>query len=191
MFHVADDSQSERGLTLGFVADPFMRWLYPEPDAFLTHLPRVMEFYGGRAFRNGGAYHNDDCTAAALWLPPGVYPDEDNLIDCFQDTVAPGKLDALFATFEQMDACHPKDPCWHLAFIAVDPAWQGKGIGSRLLARCLEACDADGRPAYLESTNAANLTLYRRFGFEEVGTIKAEGAPPLFPMLRTPRCTLT
>lgn len=190
MFKIADDTQADRvlrGLMLGFSADPFMRWLYPQPEAFLTHFPRVMGYFGGRAFQNQSAYHNDDCSAAALWLPPGVHPDEENLIDCFQKTVGADKLDALFATFEQMDQFHPEDPCWHLAFIAVDPGRQGKGLGGALLATCLEACDADGRPAYLESTNAANLSLYQRFGFEQIGTIQADGAPPLFPMLRTPR----
>lgn len=190
MYQKADEAMAARvlqGLTLGFVADPFMRWLYPEPDAFLTHFPRVMNYYGGGAFRHDAAYHNEACTAAALWLPPGVHPDEDNLIDCFQKTVAADKLDALFATFEQMDQYHPDEPCWHLAFIAVDASCRGKGLGSKLLATCLTACDADGRLAYLESTNPANLSLYRRFGFEQTGTIQAEGAPPLFPMLRHPR----
>lgn len=189
MFETADRSaQTEvlNGLTLGFVADPFIRWLYPQPDAFLKHFPRVMNFFGGRAFDHGSAYRNGDCTAAALWLPPDVHPDEDNLMACFEETVAPEKHTALFATFEQMDRIHPREPCWHLAFIAVDPVRQGKGMGSALLKASLDQCDADGRPAYLESTNPANLSLYRRFGFEQIGVIETDEAPPLFPMFRPP-----
>ncbi|MGB5868733.1 MAG: GNAT family N-acetyltransferase [Albidovulum sp.] len=189
MFKVADRSAQNEvlsGLTLGFSADPFMRWLYPKPDAFLKHFPRVMNFYGGRAFDNGAAYRNDDCTAGVLWLPPNVYPEEDSLLACFEETVAPEKHSALFATFEQMDRFHPSDPCWHLAFIAVDPSCQGKGLGASLLQTSLEHCDADQKPAYLESTNPANLSLYTRFGFEQIGVIETDGAPPLFPMLRAP-----
>ena len=33
----------------------------------------------------------------------------------------------------------------------------------------------------------ANIPLYRRHGFEVLGTIQVEDAPPLFPMLRQPR----
>lgn len=189
MFKIADHSEAEAvlsGLTLGFSADPFMRWLYPEPDAFLKHFPRVMNFFGGRAFDHGTAYRNDECTAAALWLPPAVHPDEENLVACFEETVAPEKHKALFATFEQMDRFHPEGPCWHLAFIAVDPLLQGKGLGSALLAASLKQCDLDGRTAYLETTNPANQSLYKRFGFEQIGLIETDEAPPLFPMLRAP-----
>jgi GNAT superfamily N-acetyltransferase len=145
-----------------------------------------MNFFGGRAFDQGAAHRNDDCSAAALWLPPAVHPDEENLVAYFEETVAPEKHHALFETFEQMDRFHPDGPCWHLAFIAVDPSRQGKGLGSALLEASLQQCDADGRPAYLESTNPTNLGLYKRFGFEQIGVIETDRAPPLFPMLRGP-----
>ena len=190
MFRIADRSDAApvlAGLTLGFAADPFMRWLYPDPSAFLTHFPRVMDLFGGGAFDHGSAYRNGDFTAGALWLSPGVHPDEDNLVAHFEATVAPEKHAALFATFEQMDRYHPDEPCWHLAFIAVDPARQGKGLEAGLLQESLVGCDRDGLPAYLESTNPMNLSLYKRFGFEEMGVIEAAGAPPLYPMLRPAR----
>jgi GNAT superfamily N-acetyltransferase len=189
MFEIADRSMEEQvltGLALGFAADPFMRWLYPEPNEFLKHFPRVMSLFGGRALDHRAAYRNEDCSAVVLWLPPQVHPDEDNLVAYFEETVAREKQAALFATFEQMDRFHPLDPCWHLAFIAVDPARQGKGLGAALLKKSLEQCDADQRPSYLESTNPANLSLYRRFGFEQIGLIETDEAPPLFPMLRRP-----
>jgi hypothetical protein len=39
-------------------------------------------------------------------------------------------------------------------------------------------------PAYLESTNPANLPLYQRHGFETLDIIQEGSSPPLFPMLR-------
>jgi ribosomal protein S18 acetylase RimI-like enzyme len=113
-----------------------------------------------------------------------VHPDEERLIQCLENTVAPAKLAPLYDLFEQMDRFHPEVPCWHLAFIAVDPARQGNGLGSALLQATLGQCDRDGRAAYLESTNPANMSLYRRFGFAEIGVIQADGMPPMFPMLR-------
>lgn len=187
MFRTSDRSEASTvlsGLTLGFSADPFMRWLYPGPEEFLIHFPQVMNYFGGRAFDQNCAFRNEDFTAGALWLPPGIHPDEENLIACFERTVAKEKHDALFETFGEMDKFHPDEDCWHLAFIAVDPTCQGRGEGSALLEACLVHCDNDGRPAYLESTNAANLSLYKRYGFKEMGVIKAEHAPPLFPMFR-------
>ena len=80
MFNISNRSEADQvlsGLTLGFAADPVVRWVYPEPDVYLAHFPRVADLFGGRAFENGAAYRNDDFTATALWLPPRVHPDEE------------------------------------------------------------------------------------------------------------------
>ncbi|MGL6208760.1 MAG: hypothetical protein ACRC14_02880, partial [Paracoccaceae bacterium] len=82
MFCAADRSDAKQvvaGITLGFVADPMARWLYPEPEAFLQHFPSVVGFLGGRAFDHDTAHRNEDCSACALWLPPDVHPDEAGL----------------------------------------------------------------------------------------------------------------
>lgn len=53
--------------------------------------------------------------------------------------------------------------------IGVDPAYQGRGIGRRLLGELLEF--ADGGVVYLEvrTDNEAAIALYRSAGFEQVG----------------------
>jgi hypothetical protein len=51
----------------------------------------------------------------------------------------------------------------------------------------LRRCDEERMPAYLESTNPRNLSLYLRHGFEILGTIRVGEAPPVVPMLRPPR----
>ena len=53
--------------------------------------------------------------------------------------------------------------------IGVDPAFQGQGIGRRLLNDLLDF--ADGSVVYLEvrTDNEAALALYRSFGFEQIG----------------------
>jgi hypothetical protein len=47
--------------------------------------------------------------------------------------------------------------------------------------------DADGRPAYLESSSPRNIPLYERFGFESIGEIQTETSPVLTPMVRRGR----
>ena len=53
--------------------------------------------------------------------------------------------------------------------IGVDPAYQGRGIGRRMLAELLKF--ADGGVVYLEvrTDNEAAIALYRSMGFEQVG----------------------
>jgi ribosomal protein S18 acetylase RimI-like enzyme len=182
-----DTSRVIDSIVLGFSADPVLRWLFPEPQKYLANCPTIFQLFGGGAFEHSSAYHLQNYTGAALWLPPDAHPDEDGLTQLFQDNFGGTQLEEIFSLFEQMDNFHPDEPCWHLAFIAVDPAQQNKGYGAALMKHALEAVDRDKKLAYLESTNEANLTLYQRHGFELVGNIKAGNSPPLFPMIREPR----
>jgi ribosomal protein S18 acetylase RimI-like enzyme len=183
----AENSRVIDSIVLGFSADPILRWLYPEPQKYLTNFPTVTKLFGGRAFEHNSAYHIRNYAGAALWLPPHVHPDEEGLTKIFQDSLDGAQLDEIFSIFEQMDSFHPDEPCWHLAFIAVDPAQQNKGYGSALMEHALEPVDSDKKLAYLESTNEANLSLYQRHGFELIGNIQAGNSPSMFPMIREPR----
>ena len=173
-------------LLLAFGADPIVRWLYPDPREYVTTFPVLAKTFGGRAFEQGTAYRTEDHAGAALWLPPGVGPDEEAMIDLLERSVAPERQAAAFAVLEQMDAFHPTEPHWYLPLIGVDPAQQNRGIGAALLQPVLAQCDRDGIPAYLESSNPRNISLYERHGFEIVGTLEM-GGTPLYPMVRRPR----
>jgi hypothetical protein len=37
-------------LVLAFAADPVERWLYPEPEQYLTRFPHFLAAFGGPAF---------------------------------------------------------------------------------------------------------------------------------------------
>jgi ribosomal protein S18 acetylase RimI-like enzyme len=174
-------------IVLAFAADPMTRWTWPNPDQYLAAMPRMARAFGGRAFAHGSALATDGFTGVALWLPPGVEPDGDDLSAVMQSTVAPAQLEDGAGLFEQMAAYHPHEPHWYLPLIGVDPAQQGRGYGDTLMAYALERCDREQLPAYLESTNPRNVSLYRRHGFEPLGTIQAGSSPPLVPMLRKPR----
>ena len=190
MTNISTDVESSRAIdsiVLGFGADPICRWLYPEPQKYLTNFPTLIRSFGGGAFEHSSAYHIQNYAGAALWLPPDVHPDEEGLIELFQGSFDGVQLDEVFSMFEQMDNFHPDEPCWHLALIAVDPAQQNKGLGSALLEHTLKAVDRDKKLAYLESTNEANLTLYQRHGFELVGNIQAGSSLSMFPMIREPK----
>ena len=100
---------------------------------------------------------------------------------------AKDRVGEMMQVFEQMDRYHPKEPCWYLPLIGVDPAHQGRGCGSALLQYALAQCDADGLPAYLESSNPRNISLYLRHGFEIIGNIQAGSSPTMTPMLRRVR----
>jgi GNAT superfamily N-acetyltransferase len=84
-------------------------------------------------------------------------------------------------------SAHPREePHWYLAFIGVDPARQGCGVGAALLRSRLRRCDQEGRPAYLESSKPENVPLYQHFGFHVTTTLGLpEGAPVVNTMWRS------
>ena len=186
------DSEKRRravlsALTLAFARDPLSRWLFPEPQAYLTYFPEFTAAFGGPAFSAGTVWASEDTSGAALWFPSGVHPDDEIFESVIVGAVDEAKHQTLAVIFEKMDEFHPKEPHWYLALIGVDSAHQGKGIGAQLMQAALARCDQEGLIAYLESSNPANISLYERNGFRVVGEIQIDDAPPLTPMLRPAR----
>lgn len=171
----------------GFVSDPLSRWFWPEPSEYLMNAPKMFDAYGGRAFEHESAWTDDDYRGVALWLPPGVLPDEEAMGEVVMSTVAPAKQDDLMAAIGQLNSDHPEEPHWFLPVIAVDPIWQGRGIGSRLLERVTAICDETRTPAYLDSSNPRNIALYERHGFRVVSEVRSGTCPIITPMVREPR----
>jgi ribosomal protein S18 acetylase RimI-like enzyme len=174
-------------IVLAFVSDPDTRWTWPNPQLYVAAMPRLVRAFGGKAFACGSAYCAGDHAGAALWLPPGVEPDQQALSEVMESTLTPSQLENALALFQQMATYHPHEPHWYLPLIGVDPAHQGRGLGDALMSYALARCDRDHAAAYLESTNPRNISLYRRHGFEPLGEIRTAASPPLVPMLRQPR----
>ena len=132
-------------------------------------MPSVVRAFGERAFDSQSAYCVDGFRGAALWLAPGAEPDGERLASLFEEHAPADVVPDLMRVFEQMGQFHPHEPHWYLPLIGVDPACQGQGHGAALMRHALERSDRDGVPAYLESSNPRNISLYLRHGFEIMG----------------------
>lgn len=174
-------------LVTAFAADPFIRWMLPDAKQYIDAFPEILTHFAGGAFAHGSAYRTADFKGAALWLPPGVGPDEEALGAAMGAAIAPEMQDEVFNMLGQIGEGHPAEPHWYLPSIGVDPLAQRAGNGSALLAKSLEACDAAHDIAYLESTNPLNIPLYQRFGFEVVGEIQVGSSPVVTQMQRAAR----
>jgi predicted GNAT family acetyltransferase len=79
-------------------------------------------------------------------------------------------------------------PHYYLSLLGTHDDHRGKGTGMALLRENLARIDAEGAPAYLESTNPANLARYESVGFVRLGEFAApEGGPTVTTMWRDPR----
>ncbi len=182
-----DKARLLQTIVLGFSADPMARWASPDAALYLDRRAEFFDAMGGGAFDHGTAFVADDGAAVATWLPPGVEADGERMAAIMAEQTPEsrrGEMDALFARMEEF---HLAEPHWYLPLIAADPARQGQGLGTALMEAAIARIDADGRPAYLESSNPRNIPLYQRFGFESIGEIKTETSPVLTPMVRAGR----
>jgi ribosomal protein S18 acetylase RimI-like enzyme len=171
-------------IVLGFAADPMTRWVWPDSSKYLRIMPQFVMAFGGRAFEHGTAYITDGARAAALWLPPGIEPDDVAMAAIMAQTLRPDIADDLGHVLQGMARYHPREPHWYLPLIAADPHWIGQGLGALLMQHALRRCDEEGIAAYLESSNPRNISLYERHGFEIIGEIQHGCSPTMTPMLR-------
>jgi len=174
-------------ITLAFSSDPLVRWLFPDPIRYLDIFPQIADAFGGNGLAHGATFITGGGAGVALWLPPGVEPDNERMGALTAGNIEGDVSTEMVEVFGQMGAYHPDEPHWYLPLIGVDPASQGKGYGSVLMHHATERFDAEGVPAYLESTNPRNISLYLRYGFEILGTIQAGSSPAVVPMIRHPR----
>lgn len=169
-----------------------MQWVFQEAS---TRDRGLLIAFGGLArsyMEPNSVVHVVDDACVTLWRAPAYEPPPPAEPDGGDD---PGELpwgpevqDRFRILGELMEMAHPHDrPHWYLNVIATRPSHQGRGLGARALRAVLEQCDAAGEPAYLESSNPRNQTLYRRHGFVDSGDpIDMPDGPSLYPMWREP-----
>lgn len=174
-----------------FVDERIYRWLVPDDAQRRRSAVAFYSRFVDACWPHGGVYTAAWGSGAALWLPPGklLVPDEEaealanELIDSAGDAAASERMAQLL---ELLDTNHPTEACWYLPFMGVEPAAQGRGIGSELLTAVLSQADRDGMPAYLEASSPENQRLYERHGFRTVCELAVSGSPTIYPMWRLP-----
>jgi ribosomal protein S18 acetylase RimI-like enzyme len=129
--------------------------------------------------------------AAAAWQPPSPPPSDDaflaGMAAALEVRAAPDDIERLLVMGAAMDEAHPTEPHWYLATIATEPDRRARGMGGALLTESLKVVDAAGMPAYLESSNPRNITLYQRHGFEVTREIPIGDGPSMTAMWRPAR----
>ena len=143
-----------------------------------------------RAIPAGEVWINDNGTSAAIWFPPGMqaWPVELvaklKLLPLFLTLCGFGRMRRGGMLSDARERAHPQEPHFYLYFLAVDPALQRMGLGSRILDATLKRIDEMGLSAYLENSNPRNTRSYERAGFLARKNMAPEDAPPLIPMWR-------
>lgn len=181
-------------LARAFDKDPLWRWITGSQagyelrltQAFATQL-RHLALPGGLVWR-GTEYQG-----AALWSAPGQWRlgilQQLRLMPEFVRVTGWRRLWEVSRAIDAVQRAHPTTPHYYLQVLGVDPLHQGQGWSRPFLEKMLVQCDQQSMPAYLETAQESNLSLYQRFGFDvsRMLTDLPGKAPPLWCMWRPPK----
>lgn len=154
-------------LWLAFAEDPVWRWAFPEHEQ-LRPLWRLLV---GSALRYPCVWVIGDYAAASVWIPP-----EGTELTAEEEKQLEPLGHDILELFERFEDSHPRnEPHYYLSLLGTHPRHRGEGVGMSLLAQNLAEIDAEGAPAYLESTNPVNNRRYEGVGFTRRGEFRTPG----------------
>jgi GNAT superfamily N-acetyltransferase len=179
-------------LVAAFFNDPLWGWAFPDDTRRREQHGRVWRYFVHGAMRYPWVWLAGGSVATSVWIPPGGSELSDEQVESFEpmlvELLGSGAARVLDA-YEALDGVHPhSEPHYYLSLLATDPGHLGHGYGVGLLADNLRMIDSEGMPAYLEASNAGNVPIYARLGFEVVTSVQPRGGgPEVFTMWREPR----
>ena len=192
-----------------FMVEPGNVVFFPDPEARRRLLEPTGRLVVARALRHATAYGveaDGELAAVAVWDPPGARPGLPPpwalptvlrraalVAGQLRGVAGPvvehrRELVPLALARRRAVRIASRGPSWHLSFLATHPDHQGRGLARQLVDHVLRRCDADGLPAWLETTDPGNPPIYERLGFATVGHVEpAAWLPGLWVMRREPR----
>jgi ribosomal protein S18 acetylase RimI-like enzyme len=167
---IADAGAITATLTSAFGEDPLWSWVFPDRDRRPKQYETWFGLFVESAIPNGWVWTSDSSAAVAVWTPPGcseLSEEAKARVEPFLAAELGQRSDVVMAVIEQFEAETPTDqPFYYLSLLGTHADCRGKGLGMQLLAANLASIDADGMPAYLESSNPANNARYESLGFK-------------------------
>lgn len=182
-------------LARAFYDDPVFSWVLRDDPRRMRPLRSGFELFLRRVWLDEHeTYTTAAAVGAAVWEPPGAWKvgvgEQLRLLPAMVG-VFRRHIPRVLRALAKLEGDHPSEPRfpphYYLPFLGVHPDWQGRGLGSTLLAPVLDRCDRERVPAFLEASTPRNRVLYERHGFEVIEEFAlGRGAPPQWRMWREP-----
>lgn len=178
-------------LTSAFVDYPFTRHTI-DADGHEVRLREFQRlFLAEVGLPHGRVWVSDDLDAVAVWSTPDgeAGPTLERLLPRMVE-IAGDRARAHASAEAAMEPHRPQGPAWFLGTVGVRPSAQGRGLGRAVIEPGLAAADAEGVPAFLETSTEANVRVYKALGFEITAEYDLpDGGPRTWAMLRRPTRT--
>jgi GNAT superfamily N-acetyltransferase len=175
----------ERDLALATVVeafrdDPQVRWYLPDDAGYDDGARSFFGLLLDVRVEGGEVWVTDDCSAVAMWNPPGgnlLGPEEAEVRYSRMAAALPApSRERVLALDVAVDRLLPHEPHWYLGVLACHPGRQGQGLASAVMAPILSSADRIAVPVALETGTAANVAFYTRRGFAVTGQACLPGA---------------
>lgn len=178
-----------------FCGDPMSAYLFPDASTRQRRITWSMRCMTRFALRYGQVETTPQVDALAGWFRSDVAQiTTGRLLRCgmWAGAVRLG-LGGLWRCFRVARATHAmqmplKMPThWHLLILAVDPARQRSGLGTRLLWRGLDRADREKMPCLLETTTEEAVRFYAKHGFHVAADAQVPGSGvDIWTLMREP-----
>lgn len=169
-----DIGQAANALARAFWNDAFMTFIAPDEGQRAEAAHFYFKFMLRYTLIYGEAYTTSPgFEGAALWLPSQYARMTPELIaeagwEELEHKLGPEFVSRLILIGGATDTRHEyhiKSPHWYLAYIGIDPAFQGAGFAGKLIKPMLERFSVEALPCYLETNTPGNVPLYKHYGF--------------------------
>ena len=166
----ADAGKIVATLAGAFDADPLWSWAFPNDEKRPAQYEAFFGLFVESALPNGWVWTSDQAAAVAVWTPPEMSELSEEAkakVEPFLTAELGPHAKPVLQVFESFEsACPEGRDFYYLSLLGTHPDHRGRGLGMELLTANLAQIDAEGMPAYLESSNPANNTRYERLGFK-------------------------
>jgi ribosomal protein S18 acetylase RimI-like enzyme len=162
-------------LSRAFYNDPYYLWIMPNDKRRMAQLHWWMKILLRYTLMYGSIHHTEDHKGIAMWVGPDRPVVDDVKILSMGVVMYPFKIGIrnflrVLDISGQWNKEHKKlsKRHYYLMVIAVEPEFQGKGIGSRLMQVGLTRVDDEKLECYLETVTEEDVEFYKKHNFDIV-----------------------
>lgn len=159
-------------LSRAFYNDPYYVFIMPNDKKRMEQLQWWMKILLRYTLKYGNIYFTDDCKSVAMWIGPDKPIVDDLKILSLGMIMYPFKIGVrnfmkVLNISGQWDREHKKlkKRHYYLMVIAVEPEFQKKGFGSRLMQVGLKKADNENLECFLETVTYEDVRFYLKHNF--------------------------
>ena len=182
-------------ISRAFYDDPLYSYIIPDESERRKFSPYIFKAYIWYCLQFGEVYATSpNLEGITLWLPSEFsYITPERAKECGDEVffyrLGRKYLERLSVTAHPNDVHEQlvKEPHIYLMVIAVDPKFQRRGFGRKLLLPMLEHLDRNNLKCYLDTNKKSNVLFYQNFGFRILKEFEIEDTRIInWSMLRAP-----